>query len=153
MNIPGLGIDPEAEGADLASLPWRATRHAGIEWLDLVTEDSGRGPGKASTVLIRMAPGCGYPMHRHLGPEDVLVLAGGYRDEDGRTYRAGDFVRYPAGSEHTPVALGGVEKEGQALPACVLFAVAHGGTVVSRDSGPPPADFAGADEPRTRSEE
>ena len=81
------------------------------------------------TVLIRMAPGCGYPAHRHLGAEDVLVLRGGYRDDDGGTYRAGDFVRYPALSEHHPIALGSHEQPvGRGNEPCVLYSVAHGGT-------------------------
>ena len=69
-----------------------------------------------------MAPGRGYPPHRHLGLEEVLVLAGGYSDDRG-TYRAGDYVGYESGSVHAPVALG---DEGRAVgptnPACVLFA-------------------------------
>lgn len=81
------------------------------------------------TVLIRMAPGSGYPTHRHLGPEDVLILAGGYADDDGRIHSAGSFVRYPAGSVHQPTALGlADEPVSESNPACVLYAVAHGGT-------------------------
>lgn len=75
-------------------------------------------------ALIRMAPGCGYPRHRHQGPEDVLVLQGGYRDEAGE-HRQGQFVRYEDGSSHGPVAL-------DAGPACVLLAVAHEGIELFR---------------------
>ncbi|MEM1449890.1 MAG: cupin domain-containing protein [Planctomycetota bacterium] len=122
MDVPGLRIDGRLDG-----LPWRATRHEGVEWIDLVDEAA----DASQTVLIRMAPGCGYPRHRHIGPEDVLVLDGGYADGDGRTFRAGSFVRYPAGSEHSPVALGepGAPADGDNR-SCVLFAVAHGGTEV-----------------------
>lgn len=121
MRIPGLHI-----ASELDALPWRDTRVPGVEWIDLAEGDN---EGGAMTVLIRMAPGYGYPRHRHTGPEDVLVLAGGYRDDDGRTVRAGDFVRYPGGSEHTPVALGDRDAPvGDSNPACVLYAVAHGGT-------------------------
>ena len=66
-------------------------------------------------MLIRMEPGCGYPPHRHPGGEDVLVLQGGYRDEQGE-HRSGAYVRYPEGSSHSPVAL----MDG---PDCVLFAI------------------------------
>ena len=138
MHIPGLQLDGGAEG--LAGLPWRSTRYAGIEWLDLAAETLGKGAGdetsgatsgdlasQSETVLIRMAPGCGYPRHRHTGPEDVLVLAGGYRDEDGRTFEAGQFVRYPSGSEHSPVAIGG---ELESAEPCILFAVAPEGTEI-----------------------
>lgn len=140
MQIPGLQLAADVEG--LAELPWRATRYEGIDWLDLVgaqseaSGDTSRGApadgeqNPSQTVLIRMAPGCGYPRHRHIGPEDVLVLAGGYRDEDGRTFEAGQFVRYPSGSEHAPVAIGSGPESSE---PCILFAVAHCGTELAQD--------------------
>lgn len=122
MQIPGLSV---AASSDLTSLPWRDTRYAGVAWVDLARADDG-----TTTALIRMSPGCGYPAHRHVGAEDVLVLAGGYRDDDGREHRAGDFVRYGPGSVHEPVALDGPEARD-----CLLFAVAHRGTeVIDRDA-------------------
>ena len=129
MKIPGLQLESSPE-----ELPWRSTRDEGIHWIDLrragdLEPESADGNDLSMTVLIKMDPGRGYPRHRHLGAEDVLVLAGGYADDDGRVFRAGEFVRYPAGSEHTPVALGSAEESiGPNNPACVLFAVAHGGT-------------------------
>jgi anti-sigma factor ChrR (cupin superfamily) len=121
MRIPGLAVK-----IDEAALPWRATRHVGIEWAPLHVEGDGGGPAE-STVLIRMAPGCGYPAHRHLGIEEVLVLRGGYRDEQGE-HRVGAYLRYPAGSVHTPVALGdAAAPTGPGNEACLLFASARGG--------------------------
>jgi anti-sigma factor ChrR (cupin superfamily) len=118
MRIPGLHVD----GA-LDELPWRATSDPGVSWLPLHLEESGsqgtrRGGG---VVLIRMEPGRGYAPHRHVGGEDVLVLQGGYCDEQGK-YRAGDHVHYPPGSVHAPVALGTVGAAGPDNPACVLYA-------------------------------
>lgn len=133
VQIPGLSI-----ALDERALAWRATRHAGIAWFPLHLGDAPAGespPGDArapveAVVLIRMEPGCGYPAHTHVGVEDVLVLRGGYRDERGE-YRAGAYVRYAAGSRHTPVALGARERAIDAEnPACVLFAIARAGTVV-----------------------
>lgn len=131
VQLPGLTIDPAEAGA-LERLPWRTTSSSGVDWIELASDpdgDDGSVPG-TMVVLIRMAPGCGYPEHEHLGPEDVLVLSGGYTDVEAtgvaaRTVRAGDFVRYPAGSRHVPVALDGD------VP-CVLYSVAHGGTRVTR---------------------
>ena len=123
--IPGF----EAQ-LDLAALPWRPTRTPGVHWI-LVSPDEASfraDPAQEVVALVRMDPGCGYPPHRHLGPEEVLVLTGGYRDAEGE-HLAGTWVRYPAGSEHAPVALGDPDLpggEGQA--ACVLFATARGGT-------------------------
>jgi putative transcriptional regulator len=119
VHLPGLApLDP-------ARLPWRTTKVRGVAWIPLFLEGE-RGPradtaaaeAAGSAVLLRMDPGCGYPRHAHLGVEEVLCLAGGYRDEFG-TVRAGDFVRYEAGSAHSPVALDG--------ESCVLFATARGG--------------------------
>ena len=108
--IPGL------VPLDVERIPWRATREAGVYWLPLALD--GERDSGSSTVLIRMDAGCGYPRHEHLDVEEVLCLAGGYEDELG-TVRAGDFVRYPAGSAHAPTALPG--------GPCVLFATARGG--------------------------
>lgn len=117
----GLRID--ADGAEVA---WRQTSSEGVEWCLLQSEASGQGLAAGATVLIRMAPGCGYPAHRHLDVEEVLVLSGGYRDRDG-DHLAGDYLRYPAGSEHAPVAIGDTP--------CLLYASARGGIEVLGESG------------------
>ena len=134
FQIPSLG----AHGTE--SLPWRATSARGVSWILMASDaaspaegseeaDSGSTDPKRSgaCVLIRMEPGCGYPAHRHLGAEDVLVLLGGYRDEFGRHVQ-GDFVRYPPDSSHEPVALGDPDRPpGADNPACVLFSSIAGG--------------------------
>jgi len=119
--------------ADAEQVPWRSTRVAGVQWYLLATEGPGDGSAEVASaadgasVLIRMEPGCGYPPHRHLDVEEVLVLAGGYQDSAG-IHRAGDYVRYEAGSAHSPVALGETGAPiGPENPACVLFASARGG--------------------------
>ncbi len=100
---------------DLDAIPWRTTRYPGVR-VHFYSHDKATG---RTVALIAMAPGCGYPRHRHQGPEEVLVVQGGYRDELGE-YRAGTFVRYDDGTVHSPVALtDGIE--------CVLFAIAHEG--------------------------
>lgn len=137
MQIQGFEVKLDDD-----ALAWRETRHAGIRWLPLheapAVEMDGverasaverqRGP-RDSTVLIRMAPGRGYPAHRHLDVEEVLILRGGYRDADGE-HRTGTYLRYAKDSVHSPVALGDVNRpEGPDNPACILFAVARGGVV------------------------
>lgn len=117
------GVSGSWEAA--AGAHWRSTSHKGVSWCPLHV-DTGRVDGDA-TVLIRMEPGAGYPEHEHLGLEEVLILSGGYRDHDGE-HRAGCYLRYPAGSRHAPVALGDEHAPVSAHnPACLLFAVAHGG--------------------------
>jgi len=131
MQIPGFHLSLGVE-----DLPWRATSYPGIDWYLLASEGEDGGTEEGATVLIRMAPGRGYPAHRHLGIEEVLVLAGGYRDHLGE-HLAGSYLRYPAGSEHTPIALGDKgQPESPANPACVLFACARGGTeLLSQGTG------------------
>lgn len=101
----------------------------GVEWIPLHVEGQ-PGPDHApvgAVVLIRMAPGRGYARHRHVGSEEVLVLQGGYRDEQG-DHLAGEHVHYPPGSVHTPVALGDRDRAASAEnPVCVLYSVVPGG--------------------------
>jgi anti-sigma factor ChrR (cupin superfamily) len=126
MTIPGLLLSV-SDG----DIPWSPTSHRGIYWLALHTEP-GEGP-RDSTVLIRMDPGCGYPAHVHVGVEEVLVLCGAYRDERG-VHTAGSYVRYEAGSFHTPVALGDAARpRSESNRACILYAVARGGVRIRSD--------------------
>ena len=120
--MTGLSIE-----IDERRIEWQPTGIDGIELSPLHPESVARGEPAQATVLIRMSPGVGYPRHRHLDVEEVLVLRGGYRDELGE-YRCGDYVRYEAGSVHSATALGDAGlPETPENPACVLFASARGG--------------------------
>lgn len=60
----------------------------------------------ADNGLVRIQAGARFPMHRHLGPERVLVLEGGYRDEQsGQVYLPGDWQEMAAGTSHAYVVL------------------------------------------------
>ncbi len=102
---------------DLAAIPWQNTTYRGIA-IHFYAAD--RKSGRA-LVLIRMEPGCGYPRHRHRGPEQLLVVHGAYTDDRG-THSAGQFVLYDDGTEHAPVAT----SEPGGAP-CVLLALANEG--------------------------
>lgn len=54
-----------------------------------------------STALVRWAPNTQFNMHTHPGGEEILVLDGVFRDEDG-VYPAGSWLRNPRWSRHTP---------------------------------------------------
>jgi quercetin dioxygenase-like cupin family protein len=97
--------------ADLAAIFERAAD--GHAWVrspiadtDLLHLQGGPRVAGADNGLVRLRAGARFPMHRHLGVERVLVLEGGYRDEQsGRVYRPGDFHEMPAGSSHAYQAL------------------------------------------------
>jgi putative transcriptional regulator len=61
-------------------------------------------PGDSHRVsLLRLEPGRGLPMHRHVGEEYTVVLQGGYTDATGN-YLVGDFAVGPGPAEHEPIA-------------------------------------------------
>jgi putative transcriptional regulator len=61
-------------------------------------------PGDHHRVsLLRLEPGRGLPMHRHVGDEFTVVLQGGYTDSTGN-YGVGDFAVGPGPEEHEPIA-------------------------------------------------
>ena len=105
------------------STPWKQTRHPGIA-IKFFREDPETGD---ATVLIRMAPGKGYPPHRHNGVEEIYVVQGGYTDRWGE-HREGDYVCNEAGSAHHPIALPGDD--------CILFAIAREGITILGDEPP-----------------
>src|SRR5205814_6828952 len=60
-------------------------------------------PGDSHRVsLLRLNPGRGLPMHRHVGAEYTVVLQGGYTDATGK-YGVGDFAVGPGPEQHEPI--------------------------------------------------
>lgn len=53
--------------------------------------------------LLRLEPGKGLPVHRHVGNEYTIVLQGGYTDNTGN-YGVGDFAVGPGADQHEPIA-------------------------------------------------
>ncbi len=64
-----------------------------------------RVPGDSShrVSVLRLKPGRGLPMHRHVGTEFTVVLQGGYTDSTGN-YGVGDFAVGPGPEQHEPIA-------------------------------------------------
>ena len=100
----------------VASLP----REGWSEWAPglhalVVSEEPDAG---VRSVLVRGRPGVVVPRHRHLGDEDILVLAGHLND--GRTvYGPGELCHSATGSVHSEEVVGDTE--------CVCFVVYYGG--------------------------
>jgi putative transcriptional regulator len=53
--------------------------------------------------LVRLQPGRGLPLHRHVAAEYAVVLQGGYTDNTGN-YVVGDFAIGPGAEQHEPIA-------------------------------------------------
>jgi putative transcriptional regulator len=53
--------------------------------------------------LLRLDPGKGLPVHRHIADEFTICLQGGYSDNTG-SYGVGDFAVGPGPHEHQPIA-------------------------------------------------
>jgi len=63
--------------------------------------DRGGGEVARATSLVRYAPGSQFSRHEHDGGEEMLVLEGLFRDEEGE-YPEGSWLRNPRWSRHTP---------------------------------------------------
>jgi putative transcriptional regulator len=84
--------------ATLRRFPWRWALAPGAWYAELA-----RDPWTRSVLLLGyLAPRSFLPAHRHLAQEDVLVMAGGFDDRQGR-HETGEYAIYAAGSEHRPV--------------------------------------------------
>jgi anti-sigma factor ChrR (cupin superfamily) len=61
------------------------------------------------TVLLRLVPGAQFPLHAHADRERVLLLEGGYRDDQsGAEFWRGELDVREAGTSHSFTALEGV---------------------------------------------
>jgi len=81
--------------AQTAELPWWPGSVQGLSVLPL------HEFGTEHTALVRWAPNTRFHRHSHWGGEEILVLAGVFRDEHGH-YPAGSWLRSPHLSVHTP---------------------------------------------------
>ncbi|HZP99530.1 MAG TPA: ChrR family anti-sigma-E factor [Reyranella sp.] len=95
---PGFDWAPVALAHYLpAGARWKRV-FGGFEQIDV--------PLRADThraALLRLAPGQGLPVHRHVANEYTVVLQGGYTDNTGN-YVAGDFAIGPGPHAHQPIA-------------------------------------------------
>ena len=87
--------DTEAVRIDTASAAWYPGLVPGLSVLPLHEHDG------VSTALVRWAPDTRFNAHTHPGGEEILVLEGLFRDEQGE-YPAGTWLRNPRWSRHAP---------------------------------------------------
>ena len=82
---------------------WVPSPQAGV---DRVMLDRLGGERARATSLVRYAPDSVFPVHRHPGGEEILVLLGTFSDGSGH-YGPGCYLRNPPGSAHQPASAEG----------------------------------------------
>jgi anti-sigma factor ChrR (cupin superfamily) len=87
--------------------------------VELFHLEGGPATAGADVGFVRVAAGAQFPHHNHLGDEHVLVLQGGFVEDDGTVVRAGAGSFRAAGSAHSLTAL----PEQDLLYAVVVFGV------------------------------
>ena len=91
---------PRACGGSSPGIPairWRRLPVRGARLAVLL-----RDPFTGSALILGHMPARrAFPRHLHVGPEDVLVLAGGYADQFG-IFETGAYGSYAPGTEHRP---------------------------------------------------
>jgi ChrR Cupin-like domain len=90
---PGAGWQPFREGIEIYRLsPTTTSLVAG----ETPTPET---MSRAAAAYLRYAPSAAVPWHRHLGYEQILVIAGSQCDDAG-CYDMGTMVVNPPGSAH-----------------------------------------------------
>ncbi|MEO8179950.1 MAG: cupin domain-containing protein [Deltaproteobacteria bacterium] len=74
---------------------------AGLPGISSVRVEAGPSVQEAETLFVCFNPGTRFPLHRHVGPERVLVLEGSYEDSNGILHRAGELRDWPSDTEHS----------------------------------------------------
>lgn len=87
--------DTEPVRIDTSTAVWYPGLVPGLSVMPLHEHDG------VSTALVRWAPETRFNKHTHPGGEEILVLDGLFRDEEGE-YPAGTWLRNPRWSSHTP---------------------------------------------------
>jgi putative transcriptional regulator len=95
---PGFDWAPAALQPYLAGKNWKRM-FGGFEEIRIGL----RGGGTHRASLLRLEPGKGLPVHRHVADEFTIVLRGGYTDNTGN-YGVGDFAVGPGPQQHEPIA-------------------------------------------------
>lgn len=104
VKLRHLGVDQRRrEVINTRTADWYQGMVAGLTVMPLMTQGLG-------STLVRWAPQTYFNPHRHVGGEEIFVVAGVFEDEHGR-YPSGSWIRSPHMSMHKPFS-----KEG-----CTIF--------------------------------
>lgn len=135
-RLDSIAVEPRpASPAPRPGFEWAPpplARHIGADarWRSVLggfEEIRLRLPGDSHRVsLLRLRPGRGLPLHRHVGAEYTVVLQGGYTNSTGN-YGVGDFAVGPGPEQHEPIADPG--------PPCIALIVVEKPVVLTGPIG------------------
>jgi len=97
VRRPGFEWAPASLVPYLANKDWKRA-FGGFEQIEI-----GLHGDTHRVALLRLQPGKGLPVHRHVANEYTVVLQGGYTDNTGN-YGVGDFAVGPGPQQHEPIA-------------------------------------------------
>jgi putative transcriptional regulator len=103
---------------EVLTAPWVPS---GIPGVNLQHIEAGPAMAGLDTGFVRFDPGTQFPRHSHAGDELQLILEGTLHEAGGATFRVGDTMFRPKGSEHAFV----IGPEG-----CTLALILDGGIVI-----------------------
>ncbi len=89
FGLDDAGVSGELERS-LDPGGWTRTPFTGVR---LFRVNVGVGARGHEAFLVRLAKKARIPRHRHPGQETTFVLEGGYREDSGREFHAGDSTR------------------------------------------------------------
>jgi hypothetical protein len=101
-----------------ASAGWNDGPSPGVKLLPVITGPKLRD---ALAAIVWLDPDAEFPDHPHLGPEDVLVLEGAYRDSGGEEFWRGELHSSVGGTQHSFRSIGGMP-----CICAALHAISHG---------------------------
>lgn len=100
--LAGFPVDAAAF-RELPAAIWQKTPewHLAGTWGAYYCELASDRATGSRLYIGRIGPDRRFPMHTHVGQEDILVLTGGYEDQHGQ-FEAGQYAVYADGSSHSP---------------------------------------------------
>jgi ChrR Cupin-like domain len=96
VSTPSANILP-FQAIRFSEMDWQPHPVPGVTIAVLHTDPKTR----RLSALVRCQPGVHYPVHRHAGIEEILMLEGNFIC-DGNTYGVGDYLLSGSGSAHDP---------------------------------------------------
>tara|TARA_B100001250_G_C19691058_1_gene740307 strand:- start:254 stop:628 length:375 start_codon:yes stop_codon:yes gene_type:complete len=116
-------LDDFRKVSNINTLKWQRLEQPGLPgedvWWYNLSYDPDIGQG---SYLYKMGPGARSNPHEHEGPEEFFILEGDLVDNDGYTYKKGDFVSLTGGSRHCSVS-----------PSGCIIVVTHRGKIIDLD--------------------